>query len=565
MRLCGYALCLVFLWVAHSRAETPHVLLLNSYHPQYAWTDQLTKGVVAALASDVDPENIHVEFMDARRFVDEPAYFNYFSDLLTYKYRHYRPDVIITSDDHAYHFILNHRAKLFPEVPVVFSGVNVFDPELLADQKNITGILEGMEIEGNLDLIQHIQPNIKRIIMLGDTTGLGLRMVNEAKRIQSEWRTPTVSLEIWDRFTLNELYEQAASLPPNTAILMLAIHKDSLGAYFSFERELKMLSQRSSAPIYGMWGGLMIGNGVVGGMMNDPYRHGANAAQMALEILHGKAASDMPIVQKASYSAAFDYNQYQRFHLRESYIPPGSSVSNLPSSLYRQYHWQINSIVSFILVLVIVIYYLIKNVRDRAVIQKDLDHLNQHLEAKVQSRTRELHLRNQQLENARLRMEEIAHTDALTGLGNRRAGQAEVTAFYQRSLKDGEPLTIAIVDIDYFKRINDEYGHQVGDMVLLEFSKVVKDAIRPSDRLYRWGGEEFLLVLPNTERKFACAVCNRIIQHLHQHKFDEVGVITASIGVASLQSNEPIEELFRTADERLYMAKDNGRDQVMVG
>ena len=102
-----YVLLFCCLYALNATAElsaTSHqqVLLLNSYHPQYAWTHHLTNGVTDTLLSQISPENIHVEYMDARRFVDDRLYNKYIKDILHYKYQKYKPDLIITSDDYAY-------------------------------------------------------------------------------------------------------------------------------------------------------------------------------------------------------------------------------------------------------------------------------------------------------------------------------------------------------------------------------------------------------------------------------------------------------------------------------
>jgi len=567
MKIVFITLLMLVIHLAHGKdTDDRRVLLINSYHPQYAWTDQLTKGVVEALSTSIAPENIHVEYMDSRRFVDDDVYSQTIRNLLLYKYQQYKPDVIITSDDHAFNFMLKTGDQLFPNKPVVFNGVNVFNPQSIEGKSNFIGIPEGMEILGNLKLITRLQPNVKRIIMLGDTTGLGLRMVRRAREIQLQWTQESysdVKLEIWDRFSLDDLYRRVSNLPSDTAILMLAIHMDSTGQYFSFDKELPILTDRSSVPIYGMWGALMIGNGVAGGMMNDPKLHGGNAANLALALLSGVPISEVKAPAKAKYIPVFDYNVLKRFGISLDNLPANSQVHFKPVSVYEMYTKEINSIIAFVVILLIIIKLLLINIHKRSQIQKQLDQLNQNLEVKVKSRTEDLNQRNNELELARKRMEEMAHTDPLTGLGNRRAGQDDLQGFVDRALRDGQPLAVALVDVDFFKRINDQYGHDVGDDVLVGLGQILKNVIRPSDRVYRWGGEEFLIVLPQTNMQFAGAVCNRLVNALHDNSFDHAGIVTASIGAVSLGPNEQVDSLLKRADELLYKAKDNGRDQVM--
>jgi diguanylate cyclase (GGDEF)-like protein len=545
------------------------VLLINSYHPQYRWTSELTRGVQDVLATSIHAEDLYIEFMDERRFVDDPVYKSKLIDLLKHKYQQYKPDIIITSDDYAFRFVLQHGDHLFPGKPIVFSGVNVFDPEVLMGKNNITGIKEGMEIEGNLELILKLQPEIKRIIMLGDTTGLGLRMVDRARNIRSQWQNDLaknqVTLDIWDQFTLEKLNQSVANVDSDTAFLMLAIHKDILGNYFSYWGNLPILTRQSKAPIYGMWGTLIIGNGGIGGLMNDPYEHGRNAANMAVRILGGVPLSEMKIQNKSEYVPFFDYHVLKRFNIDLDLLPSNSTVINRPTSLYAKYSAWINSAIAFVVFLLIVISILMLNIRRRTAAQETLRLFNRKLESLVQQRTKDLDERNKELKAASERLQALAYTDVLTGLANRRSGCRDLTGYIQRYKRAHRPLAVAILDVDFFKRINDTFGHAVGDEVLCAIAQTLKNTIRPSDRVYRWGGEEFLVVFPNTSSDFSTDVCQRLGRRITQINVRNVGTITASIGVTNFVRGDTFESILLSADDALYVAKNEGRNQVVVG
>ena len=516
----------------------------------------------------VKTENLHIEYMDSRRFVDDIAYEKNLIALLKHKYKIYEPDIIITSDDHAYDFIVKYGDVLFPNKPIVFCGVNIFKPETLIGRTNITGIKEGMEIEGNLELILRLQPKTKHIIMLGDTTGLGLRMGERAEEIKLKWQEdrikPKVALDLWDAFSLEELYEKSANMPPDSVFLMLAIHKDKLGEYFSFDAELPMLAQKSTAPIYGMWGALLIGNGVLGGMMNNPYQHGSAAGEMAIKLLKGARVSDIPIQEKAEYAPFFDYQKLDQFNIDLSYLPLNSTIIGRPKTLYHQYKVIVNATLALLIFLMVVISVLVDNIRRRTRAQKSLAELNFSLENIVGERTQDLNVKNKKLEEASRRLQEVAHTDPLTGLGNRRAGMQDIESYLQRFKQTGKPFSLALLDIDFFKKINDTYGHNMGDEVLIALSLSIKQTIRPSDRVYRWGGEEFLIALPDTQIDFATAVSERICSNIRNLRVANVGKITASLGVSVLVDQDSIDELIQRADVMLYQAKHNGRDQVLA-
>ena len=553
-------------WVNAEKSQT--VLLLHSYHPQYAWTQKLTLGVQEALAHHIQTENLHIEFMDERRYQIDPSIGQVFIALLQRKYQHQQPDVIITSDDHAYYFMLEQGERLFPGVPVIFCGVNVFNPNSLTGKSNFTGIKEGMEIEGNLDLIMSVQPSTQHIIMLGDTTGLGLRMVQRAKHIKSRWvkQHQHVNLSIWDDFTLDELYQRVAQLPANTALLMLAIHQDKNEQYFSFNNELPILSARSSAPIFGMWGEILLNYGVVGGKMNNPYQHGFQTAQIALKVLSGTAISQLPIQEKAQYTPQFDYTQMLRFGINLDAIPSDSVLINRPEGLFEKLQKWLKGdtgLVSMLLLVAVLVFIngaLRRNNKDRWA----------KFKASMQKRSRQLKKENKVLQATSRKMEKLAHTDDLTGLANRRAGESEINAYIRRFRINDQPLSLALLDIDKFKRINDTYGHPVGDVVLCALGAALTKLLRPGDRIYRWGGEEFLISLPHTSVLDAREVCERIRKCVSELVVGDIppesGIhITASLGLSDFQQGDSLDGILQRCDEALYMAKHNGRNQLVVG
>lgn len=562
---------LVFIWLVPAAAlaqQQPIVLLINSYDSQYPWSEALTRGVKDELSAAIPGHDLHVEYMDERRFVDDRAYHTRLVNLLQYKYRRYKPDIIMTGDDLAYNFMLEHGEHLFPEIPVVFSGVNVFDPEMLKQKPNFTGILEGMEIQGNLALIRQLQPEVTRIILLGDRTVLGQKMVRRAQAIQAQWQadptTSQVQLEIWDDFTLDGLNQQVATLGDNTAILMMAIHMDNAGQYFSYKHDLPILAEQSSAPVYGMWGTLLIGNCVLGGLMNDPYQHGRNVTRMAVRILGGTAVREIPVKGKATYFPVFDYQVLSRFQLDLERLPPNSKIVGKPVTYYQQHRALVNITVAVVLVLLAIISVLVVNIHQRRQAQAQLDAFNHKLESQVEQRTQELDARNRELKKASKMMQSLAYTDPLTGLGNRRAGTSELTARIERNRNQFSPFHVALLDIDFFKQINDTYGHPTGDAVLCAVGQVLTENIRASDRVYRWGGEEFLLLMTCPDAAECAEILQRLRTQITQLSVGEVQCMTISIGSAAFAGDDCFDSILLRADQALYAAKHNGRNQVVA-
>lgn len=155
-------------------------------------------------------------------------------------------------------------------------------------------------------------------------------------------------------------------------------------------------------------------------------------------------------------------------------------------------------------------------------------------------------------------------TDDLTQTCNRR----EIYRVLQRelsfSVRMGKPFSIILFDVDLFKQINDTHGHMAGDRVLRETAELVNRSIRTTDCLGRWGGEEFLLVLPQTDLTAATLLAERLCELLSERSFEGVDRVTASFGVTSFRAGQELEDLLHAADRAMYRAKQNGRNQVVI-
>ncbi len=173
----------------------------------------------------------------------------------------------------------------------------------------------------------------------------------------------------------------------------------------------------------------------------------------------------------------------------------------------------------------------------------------------------------QRIEHANTRLETAAITDALTGVLNRGATLARLAEELERARRDGSALSVVMLDLDNFKRINDTYGHAAGDCALQEFVTRTRDTVRAYDVFGRIGGEEFLIVSPGTDAQTAYGLAFRVLEHLRSRPIgcDEALALTASAGIAEAHpGDERIDVLLARADAALYRAKDLGRDRAEV-
>ncbi|WP_378955912.1 diguanylate cyclase [Pelosinus sp. sgz500959] len=161
-------------------------------------------------------------------------------------------------------------------------------------------------------------------------------------------------------------------------------------------------------------------------------------------------------------------------------------------------------------------------------------------------------------------LEELASTDRLTGIWNRRYFEKTTKNEMDRAKRYRHPISLVMFDIDRFKKINDNYGHHAGDQILINVSRLIQDKIRASDSLARWGGDEFIILLPTLSGNHAMKLSEKIRIFIADHEFPDVGFITLSMGVAELRPDENIWSWINRADDALYVAKVNGRNRVSL-
>ena len=174
---------------------------------------------------------------------------------------------------------------------------------------------------------------------------------------------------------------------------------------------------------------------------------------------------------------------------------------------------------------------------------------------------------NQELDHLNKEFREMAIRDGLTGLFNHRYAKERLNDEFDRATRFGRDLTVLFMDLDHFKFFNDSHGHQAGDEILQILAGLMTEAIRESDTLARWGGEEFIVIAPETGEEEGCLIAERIRTAVANHSFPNaeqqpLGMVTLSIGVASRSEGmEGPDKLVRRADDAVYSAKDLGRNK----
>jgi len=185
------------------------------------------------------------------------------------------------------------------------------------------------------------------------------------------------------------------------------------------------------------------------------------------------------------------------------------------------------------------------------------------LEQVVEARTAELQEKNRELERLNKELERHATRDALTGAHNRMKFDSMLEAEIKRCKRYNRAMSLAMFDIDCFKEINDRHGHAAGDSALRELVALVTEHIRECDVFARWGGEEFMILFPETTIEETRVASEKLRQEIESYNFEKVGKMTCSFGITQLLHDDGFESLNKRVDDSLYEAKRNGRNQVI--
>jgi len=472
IKSCFAILLALNIWANNAIAEGKKVLILNSYHPNFQWSDALIEGIMQGLDSAVEQENIFIEHLDGRRFADDSLYFKKIREVLAYKYRNRRPDVVISNDDFAFNVLLSESDSLVKGIPVVFTGLNVL-PENISPSFEFTGVMEGMDVEGNLHLIFSMYPKLSRLVIIGGGTALDqqhLAFFRELKKdFVSRELIDSVEFAFWINYSKEELYTKVSQLSEGTVILFTSMQRFRDGKYFSYPKHLKEISSLSPVPIFGMYGAVTVGNGLLGGRLNKPVEQGRDAGKMAVQILNGRKPSSIPIIDKLKYDYRFDYEQLKKFGIDKSDLPESSIIDNRHRGFFYLNRYLLSSSFAVFIALILTIVFLSNTIRRRNRAEETLLKFNASLEKTVFDRTAELEASQERLRksnNDKVKFFSILAHDL-------RAPFNSIMGFSHILGVDNEGLTLEEAK---------EYGHSIYDSSqnmfrllenLLEWSRVM--------------------------------------------------------------------------------------------
>ena len=344
-----------------ANTTTKEVLLLHSYHKGYKWSDDISKSIEKNLSEEKNI-NISTIYMDTKKISNE-SYYRTLKNLYSEQFKNRKFDLIIASDNNALEFLRDEKDDLFPNVPILFCGINNFQYSLLNGFDKITGVVEQVDLENNFSLIRKLHPTLKKLYIINDDSNTGLEMKKNLTPIIEKY-SQFFDIEYIKNTKMEDIKEKVTKAKKDTAILFVLLHKDKIGNRFTYKESLKNIKNISEIPIYGLWD-FYLNYGVVGGLLTSAKAQGDAVSAMALDILNGKAIKNIPVLEKSPNVYIFDYKELKRFDIDISKHVNNYVMINEPSSVYRQFTKFIVTAVIIIMILSVIVITLRANIQRR--------------------------------------------------------------------------------------------------------------------------------------------------------------------------------------------------------
>ncbi len=283
------------------------------------WVEEVHQGIekelLTAMGTTID---VKVEYMDSKRYVSE-SYYNMLASLWSYKYKNNNLDCLIVCDDNALNLALFLRDDLFKDVPIVFCGVNFYDPDRFASIGNITGVIEAYDLPGTLKIIKQLMPERNRLFIINDDTTTGQANKERIEAISYDFLNH-FNFMYSGKLSIENLQSVVENLSADTAILLMSFNRDAEDNILRYRDAIHAIRKVSASPIFGVWS-FYLGKGIVGGSLVNGEGQGQKAAELCLQILRGTPADKIPIIQTSPNLPMFDHKELDRFAINTASLP----------------------------------------------------------------------------------------------------------------------------------------------------------------------------------------------------------------------------------------------------
>jgi len=507
------------------------ILFISSYN--YGWdTVQIQiEGIKAGIG---DNTVLDYEFMDTKRVDDETSQQQFYEGL-KYRMSKVEPyDVVILGDDAALLFAIKYREELFAGIPLVYEGVN--DEELALEVSKdplITGVIEKLSVEKNIDFAKRLLPNAKKVVAILDDTVTGEAERKRFFSYQDQYPDLKFSEIDSSELTSAKLKQRISQVGKNSILIYVVMTEDADGKHYSNKEAVDLITTTARVPVFRMVEA-GVGEGILGGNVVSMYKSGEIAAGIAMDIINGRESGEIGVVIDSPNVYCVDQLIMEKFGLDMKLIPEDTEIINYqPSFWERNREAMLPGGILVTALLIIILICVIDNFRRRRLYRE--------------------------LDEVKGLMESASQHDFLTGIGNRSKFMADLSETIEGKI----PCTIMMIDIDEFKKINDTFGHNAGDEALKEVAARLKTMQSQILTPYRFAGDEFILIIKSKQNKIVEKTAYQC-RNLFGKPFILAGEprkVCGSIGIASYPKDaQELERLIECADSAMYKVKKSGKN-----
>ncbi|GIM30444.1 hypothetical protein CPJCM30710_31100 [Clostridium polyendosporum] len=333
------------------------VLILNSYsnkstiisgYESRQWINEIISSINSEFIDSKKDISLEIENMDySSNFGEE--YSKQLYELYKYKYRNKKIDVIITLDDGAFNFLLKYGDKLFPNTPVIFSGINNFNKSMISNHPLFTGLVKSPDIKNTLDVALELQPNAKQIFVITDKIPGGIE--DYIKGLMPLYKDK-VTFIFSDEQNITKVKEKMNKLPPGTIAYFDANLKDDNGEDISITHVTDTLFKDNKIPVFSRCY-IELNKQSIGGVITDGCDLGKEIGKLALRILNGEKPSDIPVTEDSAHNYVFNYDKLKQFNIDFKALPKGAKIVNEPSKFYNISKTQVLYLITAIILIII--------------------------------------------------------------------------------------------------------------------------------------------------------------------------------------------------------------------
>lgn len=304
-----------------------NVLILHSYHQGLEWTDSITSGILNVFNNRSDI-NLVFEYLDAKRNYNE-EYLLATKNMYQVKAKQIPFRAIIASDNAAFDFLKTYGKDFYPNIPVLYCGVNNLNQEDLKNLPNFYGFGERADHYGTISAIQKIFPKRKNVLIINDNTLTGQSIKAELGKVK-HFFDQDLHFEILSDFTLESIQNRVAQLDDSYVIYLLVFNRDSNNKFISYRNGINKIKERTKVPIFGSWD-FYLNKGLFGGKITSGFDQGKHAATLALKVIYGSFTKDIPQFEYLESAYVFDYNELIDYNVEPQDLPKGSQILNQPN------------------------------------------------------------------------------------------------------------------------------------------------------------------------------------------------------------------------------------------